>query len=563
MEIMTKQTQAVFDTIFANIDHGIIISDHNNLIQRVNPAFERMTGYTEAEVLGKDPEILVSGQQDSAIISTMRKFLNDKDYWRGEIKINKKNGKACLFHSSVQISYGQTVQPHDYVIIMNEVIKDKGTGKEEGYDIQHDVLTGLPNRYLFRDRLEQSLITSKRVNKSVAVLLLGIDRFTIINDGLGHAFGDLLLRAVGLRLKGCFRGSDTVAHIEGDRYGMVLQMTAVDDGVTVAEKILKAIKQPFDIEGQKVTVTASIGISLYPADDENADLLIKYAESAMHYTKKEGGNQYQFFSNDMNAKARKRIELEGNLRRAIELEQFILFYQPKVNAESQQIVGTEALMRWQDPDRGMISPADFIPVAEETGLIETIGLWGLREACRQNKQWQDKGLRPIRVSVNVSGRQFLAPDFVEKVKAALEDSGLSSHYLELEITESLLMDNTGKSINKLQQIRDLGCHISIDDFGTGYSSLSYLTRFPISALKIDRSFIKDIETSQNASEVARAIIGLSQGLRLEVIAEGAENLEHVSFLRENGCKTVQGFYFSRPVPAEEFEELLAVAHIKW
>ncbi len=551
-----------FDIILDNIDHGVIVSDANNLIQHVNPAFERMTGYTASEVLGKDPELLVSGNMDRAIISTLRESINTKGSWQGEIKIRHRKGETCLFNSSIHISSGQTGQPCNYVTIMRDVIENRNLDKDDGQNIQYDLLTGLPNRHLFKDRLEQVLIASKRVNKSVAILIFGLDRFSIINDGLGHAFGDLLLKAVALRLKGCFRGSDTVAYIEGDRFGMVLQMTAIDDGVTVAEKILEAMKQPFDIKGQEITQKASIGISLYPNDDENVDQLIKYAESAMRHTKKGGGNKYLFFSNDMNTKAKKRIEMECQLRRAIEHEEFILYYQPKVNAESQQIVGTEALMRWQDPEKGMISPAVFIPVAEETGLIEPIGLWGLREACRQNKQWQDKGLQPIRVSVNVSGRQFLAPDFMDKVEAALVDSGLASQYLELEITESLLMESTDETIKKLEQIRDLGCTLSIDDFGTGYSSLSYLTRFPISALKIDRAFIKDIESSKNASEVARAIIGLSQGLNLEVIAEGAENLKHIDFLRQNGCNTVQGYYYSRPVSAEEFEKLLSVVFIK-
>ncbi|OHB47643.1 MAG: hypothetical protein A2106_03350 [Planctomycetes bacterium GWF2_40_8] len=560
---MSQQTQALFDIILANIDHGVIVYDANNLVQHVNPAFERMTGYTASEVLGKDLEMLVSGQADRAIISTMRGSIDTKDCWQGEIKIRHRKGGTCPFNSSIHILPGQTGQPHNYVTIIRNVVENRDLDKDDRHNIQCNLLTGLPNQHLFKDRLEQVLITSKRVNKSAAILVCGLDRFSIINDGLGHAFGDLLLKAVALRLKSCFRGSDTVAHIEGDCFGMVLQMTATDDGVTIAEKILKAIKRPFEIKGQEVTVTASIGISLYPTDDENVDKLIAYAKSAMRHAKKGSGNKYQFFSNNMNTKAKKRIEMECSLRRAIEHKEFILYYQPKVNAESQQIVGAEALMRWQDPENGMISPAVFIPVAEETGLIEPIGTWGLREACRQNKQWQDKGLRPIRVSVNVSGRQLLATDFADKIKVILEESGLLSRYLELEITESLLMDNTGDNINKLQQIRDLGCHISIDDFGTGYSSLSYLTRFPISALKIDRAFIKEVESSKNASEVARAIIGLSQGLQMEVIAEGAENIKHVNFLRQNGCDTVQGYYYSRPVPAEEFEDLLSIVFIKW
>ena len=558
---MLKETQALLDIILANIDHGVIVSDANNLIQHVNPAFERMTGYGASEVVGKDPEILVSGDLNMAIISTIKKSLNSESSVTEEIMIRHSNGKTCLFHSSMHTSQGQS--DNNYVTILRSITDSNQPDENEEDNAQHDELTGLPNQHLFKDRLEQGLVASKRINKSIATLILGIDRFNIINDGLGYTVGNLLLKSVAARLQECFRESDTVAHIEGDRFGMVLQMTATNDGVTVAEKILKAIKQPFIIEEQEVTLTASIGISLFPTDSENIDQLIKYAESAMHHAKQQGGNHYLFFSNDMNTKAKKRIQMESGLRRALAQDEFVLYYQPKVDAGSQQIVGAEALMRWQDPDKGMISPADFIPIAEESGLIVPIGLWGLRETCRQNKQWQEKGIRPVRISVNVSGQQFLTADFVKEVKKALEDFALSPQHLELEITESLLMDNTGANIEKLQQIRDLGCHVSIDDFGTGYSSLSYLTRFPISALKIDRAFIKDIESNKNASEVARAIIGLSQGLKLEVIAEGAENSKHVDFLRQNGCNTVQGFYYSRPIPAEEFEELLNIAIISW
>ncbi len=557
---MTHQKQKLLDIILGNIDWGVIASDSNDDIRCVNPAFKELTGYAADEVLGKDPKILISGQQDVAIISSLRKSWNIEGSWPGKIEIRCKNGETCLFYLSIHTYSEQIEQPDNYVIMIRVVTENRGLDKDGKY--QHDELTGLPDRHLFKDRLQQNLIISKRGDKPVAILMLGIDSFTTINDGLGHDYGDLLLKTVAMRLEKCFRGSDTVAHTEGDRFGMVLQMTASGDGVIVADKILNAIKQPFNIEGREVTITASIGISLSPTDDEDAGQLIKYAESAMYHAKKGGGGRYQFFSNDMNVKARKRIEIESRLRRAIEREQFILYYQPKVNAGTNQIVGMEALMRWQDPENGLISPTVFIPVAEETGLIEQIGLWGLRESCRQNIEWQNKGLHPVCVSVNVSGRQFFSPDFVDMVKAALEDSGLSSQYLELEITESLLMDKTGENIKKLEQIRDLGCHISVDDFGTGYSSLSYLTNFPITTLKIDRAFIKDIGTSQDTSEVARAIIGLSQGLKLEVIAEGAETLKHIDFLRRYGCNTVQGFFYSRPLPAEEFEQLLKVLFIK-
>lgn len=344
---------------------------------------------------------------------------------------------------------------------------------------------------------------------------------------------------------------------------MVLQVSSVDDGVIVAEKVIEAMKKPFIVKEQEVTATASIGISLYPTDGEKVEELTGFAESAMRHAKKRGGNQFLFFANNMNVKAKERIEMENNLRRAIQNGEFVLYYQPKVHNETQKITGMESLIRWIDPtsDKAMISPSVFIPIAEETGLIEPIGLWGLREACFQNKKWQDKGLQHVRVSVNVSGHQFRSHDLVNNIKAALDDSGLAAKYLELELTESLLMDDTDEIVRKLHQIRDLGCHLSIDDFGTGYSSLSYLTRFPITVLKIDRAFITDIETNESTAEIARAIIGLSQGLNLEIVAEGAETIKHVDFLREHGCHTIQGFYYSRPLPPEEFERVLTIGYI--
>jgi diguanylate cyclase (GGDEF)-like protein/PAS domain S-box-containing protein len=381
---MSQQTQALLDSILTNIDHGIIVSNADNIIVHVNPAFERMTGYGASEVVGKDPEILVSGDLNMAIISTIKKSLNSESSVTEEIMIRHSNGKTCLFHSSMHTSQEQS---DNYVTILRSITDSNQPDENEEDNAQHDELTGLPNQHLFKDRLEQGLVASKRINKSIATLILGIDRFNIINDGLGYTVGNLLLKSVAARLQECFRESDTVAHIEGDRFGMVLQMTATNDGVTVAEKILKAIKQPFIIEEQEVTLTASIGISLFPTDSENIDQLIKYAESAMHHAKQQGGNHYLFFSNDMNTKAKKRIQMESGLRRALAQDEFVLYYQPKVDADSQQIVGAEALMRWQDPDKGMISPADFIPTAEESGLIVPIGLWGLRETCRQNKQW--------------------------------------------------------------------------------------------------------------------------------------------------------------------------------
>jgi EAL domain-containing protein (putative c-di-GMP-specific phosphodiesterase class I) len=337
---------------------------------------------------------------------------------------------------------------------------------------------------------------------------------------------------------------------------MALQVASIDDGVIVAEKVLRSVQKTFHVNAKSLNVTVSIGISLYPKDADCANDLMKLADTAMHHAKKQGGNNFKFFAEDMNIKAKKRLEMETAIRQGLKHNEFILYYQPKVCADTEQIVGAEALIRWQSPERGFISPVDFIPIAEETGLIGEIGNWVLQEATRQNKFWQDQGLRPIRIAVNVAAPQFKAPDFIDHVRDALARNALGPEWLELEIVESMLMGDTDMTVEKLHQIREIGCHLSIDDFGTGYSSLSYLTRFPITTLKIDRAFIKDLENDKTMAEISRAIIGMSQGLELEVVAEGAETDAHIRFLKENGCQTVQGFYYSRPVPADEFAQLL-------
>jgi predicted signal transduction protein with EAL and GGDEF domain len=350
--------------------------------------------------------------------------------------------------------------------------------------------------------------------------------------------------------------SDTAARLDGDKFAVMTPISAIDDSVIVAEKVLNAIKKPFNLKGEEVFVTFSIGISIYPTDGEDFDDLLKDSLSAMQYAKQDGGSQYRFFASEMNAKAKNRLALEKRMRAALANEEFVLFYQPKVEPKTNRVRGAEALIRWRDPVHGMISPGEFIPVAEETGLIVDIGTWVMRKACFQTKAWQDAGYGPIKMSVNVSSMQFKAKDLLDKVNAALTDSKLDAKWLELEITESMLMNDVEGAIARMQAVRDLGCGLSIDDFGTGYSSLSYLGRFPITTLKIDRAFVKDVQDNQNTAEIARAIIGLSRGLNLEVVAEGAELQEHIDFLKDNGCDSIQGFFYSKPLEAHDFEAKL-------
>ncbi|MGE4281986.1 MAG: putative bifunctional diguanylate cyclase/phosphodiesterase, partial [Magnetospirillum sp.] len=410
--------------------------------------------------------------------------------------------------------------------------------------------------------VERAVLHVNRIGGSVALLMMGLDRFTLVNDALGHAAGDHLLTEVARRLRQCIRETDTAVRLDGDKFALVMTIASVNDSVIVAEKVLAAVKEPFAIDGQEVVVTFSIGIALYPQDAGESAALIKQAENALHHAKVSGRNNYQFFSKDMNNKAKSRLDLEARMRRALANEEFVVFYQPKVSAENNRIVGAESLIRWIDPDRGMVNPGEFIPVAEETGLIEQIGTWVLRRSCQQIREWQDQGLSTVKVSVNVSARQFKSRALLDIVTGVLAETSLDPKWLELEITESMLMNDVEAAVRKMTALRDLGLGLSIDDFGTGYSSLSYLGRFPITTLKIDRAFIADVDRNPKTAEIARAIIGLSRGLNLEVVAEGCEIEAHIQFLKDNGCDTVQGFYYSRPVPADQFRAMLADGYLR-
>ncbi len=432
---------------------------------------------------------------------------------------------------------------------------------ENARELKLDSLTGLPRYDLFIDRIDQAMIAAQRSDKSVAILIIGIDQLDRINDGYGYDTGNEVLKETAKRVNHAIRRSDTAARPFAEMFGLVMQITSIEDSVLVAQKMLSVLGQEMNIDGHTISVTASIGISLFPSDGDSPSILVKNAESALRHVKQQGGNAHEFFSKDMNDMARHRIEMENNLRRALNNNEFVVYYQPKVNLENNAVVGAEALIRWMDPERGMISPGEFIPVAEETSLIGEIGQFVMESACRQNAQWQDKGLQPVRISVNVTAAQFHDRMILEKVQAVLSETFLPPEYLELEITESTLVGDIDKVIDKLTAFRAMGLHVSIDDFGTGYSSLSYLSHFPITTLKIDRAFVKDMEVNSKTAEITNAIIGLSRGLSLEVVAEGAESIEHVNILRDKGCDLVQGFFFSRPVPAEEFEKILEVGYL--
>jgi len=541
----------LIDIILNTVDDPMMVTDGNGIILRINRAFEDCFNWRAKEVLGKTPRILNSSKHSTAFFELLWQNLSQDGFWDGLIWNRGKSGNEIHTDCRIKAQFDENGDVLYYVSRMKvEDIEEINAIRN------HDELTHLPDRHLFIDRLEQAMIAVARVDKSVALLCIGLDHFSNVNDGLGYNLGDQLLQSVAKRLQDCIRGSDTLARLNGDLFAMALQVSSIDDGVVVAEKVLAAMQETFTLNDQQVNLSASIGISLYPKDNEKAVDLMKLADSAMHHAKKKGGNIYEFFASDMNAKARLRIEMENSLRKGLDNDEFVLYYQPKVASGTERIVGAEALIRWISPERGFMPPDSFIPIAEETGLIGPIGSWVLQEAARQNKEWQDAGLPPIRIAVNVAAPQFRDPDFINKVQQALTSNNLDPKWLELEIVESMLMGNSDTIIEKLHEVRDLGCHLSIDDFGTGYSSLSYLTRFPITTLKIDRAFIANLENDPAMAEISRAIIGMSQGLKLEVVAEGAENLAHIDFLRENGCQTVQGYYYSKPIPADEFAKIL-------
>lgn len=456
----------------------------------------------------------------------------------------------------------RTAQLEDAYRELEREIIERRRAEEAAY---YDTLTGLPNRMLFQERLPRALALAERSEQRLAVMLIDLDRFKAINETLGHAVGDRLLFEIAERLTACVRRSDTVARFAGDEFALVLtQITHPDnliriaqrteDAVEIAQSILRVLAPPFVCGQHELYLTASIGIGLYPDDGEDAQTLLKHAGSALYRAKEQGGSSYQFYTADMNATALKRLTLENDLRRALERNEFAVYYQPQMNIDSSQIVGMEALVRWQHPELGLVCPADFIPIAEDTGLILPLGEWVLRTACAQNKEWQTRGLPKMRVAVNLSARQFQHPELTNVIAQALAETGLSAEDLELELTESSLMKNAETAIETLRQIKATGVRLAIDDFGTGYSSLSHLKRLPIDELKIDRSFVCESTTDADDAAIVMAIIGLAHNLKLKVIAEGVETKEQLAFLRLLRCDEIQGYLCSQPLPADAFEQ---------
>ena len=545
-------------TVFESTREGVLITDADVCIVKVNRAFTQLTGYSEADVLGKKPSLLNSGRNSKEGYAAMWQDINASGYWQGELWNRRKNGEIFPVLISINAVKDGSGKVTNYVGVSMDISTLKASEEKLHFLAHHDALTQLPNRRLLFSQLEHCLAKTRRDERTLGLLMFDLDRFKDVNDSFGHLVGDQLLQLVATRLSERLRGSDIIARLGGDEFTVLLEELArPEDAARVAEDVLDALSTPFHLpNGTDIRTGASIGISFSSGSETTAEALLQQADAAMYRAKSEGRGRFQYFSENMTAAARERIQLDSRLRRALERSEFRVYYQPLIDILSGHIVGAEALVRWQDPDEGLIPPARFIPIAEETGLISQIGEWVLHETCRQGKAWRDAGLPPIVLAVNVSAHQVRHGKLVDTVDRILEETGFSPRSLELELTESSLMEKTTEVIELLNTLRSREIRLAIDDFGTGYSSLAYLKRFPLDVLKIDKSFIDDISHDLDDRKIIKAIIEMGHTLGIKVLAEGVETAEQLDYLRAQGCDMYQGYFRSRPLPADDFAVFL-------
>ncbi|MBF0465960.1 MAG: EAL domain-containing protein [Nitrospirae bacterium] len=549
----------LLDAILDIVGALVIVSDVNGSIVRFNRMCETTTNYSFDELQGKCVwESLLRKEDVEPFKVDFAKIVDGQYPLSIENFMLTKNGQQRLITWSNTALLNEDSGQVEYVVLTGLDITERKIAEQRLQYLAHfDSLTDLPNRTLFYDRLSHTLGHSRRYNQMFALLFIDLDGFKHINDTLGHDMGDLLLKQTAKKLPNCVRDTDTVAHVGGDEFVIILPfIKKVQDAAFVAEKIIETLSEPFLLDGHDCFVGASIGISIYPSDGDDIDTLLKNSDIAMYQAKERGRSNYQFFNTEMNSRALRRLKLENNLRKALERNEFVLYYQPKINLTTGKVCAAEALIRWLNPKHGIISPVEFIPLAEETGLIIPIGEWVLRTACKESIAWQRAGYPPIVIAVNLSVKQFRAENLIKTIEDILEETQLSPELLELELTESIVMEDAEKAIKVLRNVRDKGIHVAIDDFGMGYSSLSYLKRFPICRLKIDRSFVRDITTDPDDEAISTAIIAMSHSLKLDVTAEGVETYEQLEFLRALKCDEAQGYLFSQPLPSKEFLEFL-------
>lgn len=556
-----EQQARLITRVLANSDEAVVICDADNNIVFVNEAFSLITGYTLAEVAGKNPRVLSSSRHDHAFYAEMWRQILNEGTWHGEIWDCRKNGE--IYPKWLNIS---TVHDHDgnicnFIGIFTDISKKKADEELLTFLAYHDSLTRLPNRLLLRDRFYQAVgATQRHSGSSVALLYLDLDRFTMINDSLGHEVGDRLLIAVAKRLESCVREIDTVSRLSGDKFIIVLSNVPDTNAISlVAQKILDTLAETFEIDQLSLTSTASIGIAIYAADADNFDSLLKLANTATHHAKECGRNTYRFFTDKMNVDAMERMRMRDNLAQALIREEFFLQYQPQFDLSNRRLIGIEALIRWNHPETGLMLPGKFIDVAEETGQIVAIGEWVIREVCRQAEAWQQQGLQPLRIAVNLSALQFKRGDILKMITDLTQEHALEPEYLELELTETILLQDIEYILEVMEKFRALKFTLSIDDFGTGYSSLAYLKRFQVDKLKIDQSFIRNLTIDRHDQAIVRSIIQLAQGFDMKTIAEGIETQDQLAWLHSAGCHEGQGYFFSHPMMADQVAELLKSA----
>ena len=549
-----------FRSIFENTVEGIYQTSVEGRYISANPALARIYGYESPDELmsslaAAGRSLYVDATRRADFERLMREVGSVTQF---ESQAHRRDGSVIWISENARVVRATDGRALYYEGTVEDITERKRYQAELEFQATHDALTGLPNRGLLEDRLRQAIGYAHRNGSLVAVAFIDLDRFKVINDSLGHGSGDEVLMRVSRRIRGALREIDTVARQGGDEFVVVLaEQPTVESVVAVVERIIEEVAQPVTIDGRELYVTCSVGIALYPTDGGDVTTLLRNADAAMFSAKERGRNSFQFYAPNMNALALERLAMEGSLRRATEREEFEVHYQPRVDIRSKQIVGMEALVRWRDAELGFVPPAKFIPVAEEANLINQIGEQVLRAACRQAREWVDLGFDGLSVSVNLSARQFRQGHLVSTIESALAESGLEAERLELELTESTIMGHGQEFVGMLADLKKLGVRVAIDDFGTGYSNLSYLSRFPIDSLKIDRSFVSEVATDQQHALLAKAVISLGHSLRLKVVAEGVETAEQLDFLRHHGCDEVQGYFFSKPVPPEEFTRMLA------
>ena len=554
----SEARQRLAATVVDNTMEGVVVTDAHSRILSVNAAFTRLLGYTEEELLGKTPRVFKSGRHDKAFYEAMWTALTETGYWQGEIWNRRKNGEIFPEHMSLSAVRDPAGEITHYVCMFTDISEEKAQQRQLEYLAHNDPLTGLSNRTWFGHQLELAVQEAQGSGEHIAVLLLNLDRFKDVNDSYGHATGDGVLKHIARQVQSALRPGDVLGRMAGDELAVVARnLRHADGAAAMARHLIRAVAEPWrSPDGLEVVAGVSVGICMFPEHAGTTELLLQGAHAAVYGAKARGRGAWCFFHEAMTQAARERLELESRLRLALAQGHLQMYYQPQMDIATGRIQGAEALVRWNDPQEGLISPARFIPVAETSGVIGPLGEWVVREVCRQGQQWREAGLPPLTLALNVSPRQFHLTDLAGCTAAALQASGFPAALLELEITESALAERTEEARQVLVRLRELGVRIAVDDFGTGYSSLAQLKRFPIDVLKIDQGFIRDIPQSEDDMAISAAIIAMGHSMGLSVLAEGVETEGPLAFLRERGCDSYQGYLCSRPVPADEFVALL-------